>query len=151
MAQTPIQTPKWGEPIRADDMSRLAGGIQERNREGRSNAWGITAAIIAARDPDWFVKAFIQAVFPADANEVPHPAYQVSYNVVGVGRPDIAIYSATPYYGRPVKDQNHMIYGAAVDMDCVIVRSNYRDGSPRWRLMLLPDSEQRATRVCGQE
>lgn len=109
------------------------------------------ASIIAAQQPDWFVKAYITAIYPADADQHPYPAAQVYYDVIGVGLPGVVISHDQPFYGRPVKNPLHQIYAASVDMDAVIVRSSEFDGTPRYRLMLLPDSEQRATRLCGGE
>lgn len=120
-------------------------------RDLRSGGWGLVAAQIAARDPDWFVKAYITRVYPADADQHPYPAAEVYYDVVGVGMPNASLVRDQPFYGRPVRNPLHQIYAASVDMDAVLVRSNDMQGNLRFRLMLLPDSEQRATRICGQE
>lgn len=120
-------------------------------RDLRSGGWGPMAAQIAAQNPEWFVKAYITKIYPMDADVTPYHAAEVYYDVVGVGLPNATLPHAQPFYGRPVKDPSHMIYAASVDMDAVIVMSNDMGGNARYRLMLLPDSEQRATRICGQE
>lgn len=146
-----LHAPNPSAPVTPDSIARLTETTKATRRDLRSGGWGLMASVIAATQPDWFVKAYITAIYPADADVHPYPAAQIYYDVIGVGLPDARINHDQPFYGRPVRSGTQMIYAASVDMDAVIVRSNDMTGEPRFRLMLLPDSEQRATRICGQE
>lgn len=133
------------------EYDRLVQTTKQVRRDLRSGGWGLVASQIAAQNPEWFVKAYITKIYPDDADQRPYPAAEVYYDVVAVDQPNAFVVRDQPFYGRPVREPTHMIYAASVDMDAVLVRSNDMQGNARFRLMLMPDSEHRATRVCGQE
>lgn len=142
-----LTSPRQGEPLSASWGEELTRTVNELSREMRGGAWGMVAALLAARLPERWVPAIITRIYPGDAGVRPYPAQDVFYDVVCVGQPSTMQEHVQPDIGRPVNNPAHQIHAALVRHPAVIIRANEPDGTEiSWFLIL---SEVRATRSCS--
>lgn len=142
-----------GDPIRAEDYNALVSELQRLQQQfgsrGGAGQFDIMNLLRGAR-LESLVPCIITAVTPGNAATTPTNAGAVQYSLVARRRPSMSMSAASPYYGRPVRDPLHKIYGAAVGDDCWIVRTpdDEMEGSEFFRGRLLVLSEVRAARLC---
>lgn len=149
-----------GEALTAESVNAIFAELDElrallMGRGGKSNEQGALALAFSAIDPDLFVPCRMTDVrlvgegFAAPGGLAFWPS-QVSYRIVGIRRGGIDLDNMVPVYGRPVRGDETRLYPASVGMVCVLVRSPAADDSGEIdsQLMLLPDSEIVARRLC---
>lgn len=119
---------KAGTPVRAEDWNSLIEflaanvPIPGAGLTGRPSANGITLSLASVM-VDWLIRATITAVHGSAGD----PMDEVTYDAVGVGRPDCVMQGATPRAGRPLAGRVACI-PAAVGDPCIIIRHPRADG-----------------------
>jgi hypothetical protein len=136
----------WAESVR-EAVQKLSGG---RVPAGLMAA--IVAGVRAAGAESRFVYARIVAVSIAPGASGIDGAYlpsAVTYSVRGIDHPGIDLTGVSPWYGRPVRNDEARIYPARVHDTCLVEKSVDIEGTVTPRLMLLPGCEVVARRTCG--